>query len=254
MAERLRAEGVSVDRGARTVLTGVDFLAPAGEVSCVLGPNGAGKSTLLRALAGLLPFRGQIRLDGLPLERLSARERARRLTFVPQRSALTATLSVESVVGQGRFAHTGGLRSLASSDRRAVAHALARADVTAFRHRRFDRLSAGEQRRVLLARALATEARIILLDEPTAALDVRHALELHELLRVLASEGFAIVVVLHELDAARRYTDRATLLAGGRVVATGPSHEVVSAEPVRRVYGVELVEDGALGFRLGGGP
>jgi iron complex transport system ATP-binding protein len=250
--EGLRAEGVTVARGRRPVLHGVDFAASPGEVACVLGPNGAGKSTLLRALAGLSPFGGRITLDGAPLDRLDARARARRLAFVPQRTALGAALSVETVVGQGRFAHTGGLGRPGAADRRAVAHALERADVARLRHRRFDRLSAGEQRRVLLARALATEARTVLLDEPTAALDVRHALELHALLRELADDGFCLVVVLHALDAARRHTDRATLLCDGAVVASGPTAEVVSPEPVRRVYGVELEEDAALGFRLGG--
>ncbi|HJL19988.1 MAG TPA: ABC transporter ATP-binding protein [Sandaracinaceae bacterium LLY-WYZ-13_1] len=252
MAEGLVATRVTVERGRREVLRAVGFEAAHGEVSCVLGPNGAGKSTLLRALAGLLSFRGEVTLDGTPLSRLDARERARRLAFVPQRSALTASLSVRTVVSQGRYAHTGGLGRPGAADRRAVVSALSRTDVAELAHRRFDRLSAGEQRRVLLARALATEAPVILLDEPTAALDVRHALELHALLRALADDGYCVVVVLHELDAARRFTDRATLLRDGEVVTAGPSAEVVQPGPVREVYGVELLEDAALGFRLGG--
>jgi iron complex transport system ATP-binding protein len=242
---------VYVARGGREVLTDVRFEAPAGAITCVLGPNGAGKSTLLKALAGLLPHRGAVSLDGESVAGWSARERARRIAYVPQRSELTASLEVDTVVSQGRYAHTGGLGRPGAADRRAIAAAMERTDVGELAGRRFDRLSIGERRRVLLARALATEARTILLDEPTEALDVRHALELHSLLRELADDGFCLVAVLHGLDAARRRTDRATLLKAGRVVAEGPSGEVVAPEHVRAVYGVELLEGDALGFRLG---
>lgn len=248
----IEVRGLRVRRGRRVVLDGVDFEAPRGAISCVLGPNGAGKSTLLKAIVGLLPHDGAITLDGEPLKELPARHRATRLAYVPQRTQLTSALHVETVVGHGRYAHTGGLGRPGEGDRRAIHDAMERCDVVGLARRRFDHLSAGEARRVLLARALATEARVILLDEPTEALDVRPALELHALLRELADEGYALVVVLHGLDAARRRTDRALLLKDGAVVASGPSAEVVSPEHVRAVYGVELLEDAALGFRLGG--
>ncbi len=250
MTDGLRLERVTVTRGARRVLTAVDFTAPAGRVSCVLGPNGAGKSTLLRAVAGLLPHQGRIALDGRRLVELSPRERARSIAYVPQQSLLEAPLTVHEVVSQGRYAHTGGLGRPSAQDRAAVQGAMARADVTTVAERRFDRLSTGERRRVLVARALATEARTLLLDEPTAALDVRHALELHHLLRELARDGYCVLVVLHALDDARRHTDRALLLDGGAVVAEGPSAQVLDADRVRAVYGVELIEHGALGLRL----
>lgn len=250
MADMLRVECLTVHRGSRRVLTAVDFTARAGRVSCVLGPNGAGKSTLLRAIAGLLPYEGSIRLDERELRALDARERARAIAYVPQQSLLEAPLSVETVVAQGRYAHTGGLGAPSARDREAIARAMARADVASLAERRFDRLSTGERRRVLVARALATDARTLLLDEPTAALDVRHALELHALLRVLAADGYRVVLVLHALDDARRHTDAALLLERGAVVAEGPSAEVIAAEHVRDVYGVELVEQGALGVRL----
>jgi len=193
-----------------------------------------------------------VELDGEPLDGLSPRERAKRLAYVPQRTALGSSLHVQTVVAHGRYAHTGGLGRPGAADLRAVADAMEKTDVSGIAGRSFDRLSAGERRRVLLARALATQARVILLDEPTAALDVRHALELHALLEVLASEGYCIVVVLHALDAARRFTDRAALLDAGRVVATGPCEEVIDVERVRDVYGVELLEDAGIGFRLEG--
>lgn len=250
----IEARDLVVERGDRRVLAGVTFTAADGEISCILGPNGAGKSTLLLALAGLVPIAsGRVELDGGALDELAPRERAKRLAYVPQRTALSSSLHVQTVVAHGRYAHTGGLGRPGPSDLRAIADAMEKTDVSAIAGRSFDRLSAGERRRVLLARALATQARVILLDEPTADLDVRHALELHALLGVLAGEGYCVVVVLHALDTARRLTDRATLLDAGRVVATGPSEEVIDAERVRDVYGVELLEDAALGFRLGGG-
>lgn len=247
----IEVSDLSVKRGARTVLQGVSFEAPRGAVSCILGPNGAGKSTLLKAIVGLLPYEGRVTLDGAPLRDLEARARAKRLAYVPQRTQLSSALHVETVVGHGRYAHTGGLGRVGEADRRAIQDAMERCDVVGLARRRFDHLSAGEARRVLLARALATESHAILLDEPTEALDVRHALELHQLLRELAEDDYAIVVVLHGLDAARRRTDRALLLKEGTVVASGPSAEVVTPEHVRAVYGVELLEDAALGFRLG---
>ncbi len=251
MAElALHIDGLSVKRGRRVVLNDVALEADYGTIVSVLGPNGAGKSTLLKAIAGLLPFEGRARIDGRDASRMSARERARAMAYVPQQSALDAPLDVATVVAQGRYAHPSGLGAERARDRAAIGSALARTDLTRLASRRFDRLSIGERRRVLLARALATEARIVLLDEPTAALDVRHALELHALLRELADDGFSVIVVLHALEDARRHTDRALLLAEGAVVAHGPSEEVIDADRVRDVYGVELVERGALGFAL----
>lgn len=249
----IHARELVVKRGDRKALDGVDFRARKGEVTSILGPNGAGKSTLLLALAGLLPLEsGDVELDGVPLPTLAPRERARRLAYVPQRTALRSSLNVDTVVSHGRYAHTGGLGRPGPSDLRAIQDAMEKTDVAQLAGRRFDHLSTGERRRVLLARALATRAPIIILDEPTAALDVRHSLELNALLQDLASDGFCVVVVLHDLDAARRFTVRATLLDGGRVVAAGPIDEVIEPGRVREVYGVELIEGAALGFELRG--
>lgn len=253
MAElALRAADVSVALGARRAVSGVSFSAEFGTITCVLGPNGAGKTTLLRALAGLLPSEGRIELCGQELAALLPRERSQRLAFVPQRSALTARLPVYTVVSHGRFAHRGGLSRLSPSDRSAIEAAMLRADVAQLSAREFPELSHGEQRRVLLARALATQARVLLLDEPTASLDVPHALGLFATLRSLAQDGHCIVVVLHQLDDALRFSDRSLLLHQGRQIAFGSSAEVISAANVERVYDVQLVPGGALGFRLRG--
>jgi iron complex transport system ATP-binding protein len=248
MAEPLlEARQLSVRRGNRVVLEGVDLALPAGRMLGVLGPNGAGKSTLLKAAAGLLPHGGVLRLEGRDAAALGRRDRARLAAYVPQHSELDAALDVRDVVAQGRFAHQGGHQA-------AIARAMRLTDSERLAGRPFSSLSYGERRLVLLARALATEARLLLLDEPTAALDVRHALELMALLRRLAAEGAAVVVVLHQLVEAAGSCDDALLLAEGRPFASGPIAEVVASEPVRRVYGVELVPGAAFGYRLPGEP
>jgi iron complex transport system ATP-binding protein len=154
------------------------------------------------------------------------------------------------VVAQGRFAHTGGLARLSARDAAAVDAALDDTDARHLAARPFTAISAGEQQRVLLARALATGAEVILMDEPTAALDVGHALALLALVRRLAAAGRAIAVVLHSLDEVRRVADRAILLDRGRTMSHGPVSEVLSAEPLGRVFGVSPVPGGALGFAL----
>jgi iron complex transport system ATP-binding protein len=236
------------------VLERVSFRLQYGEVLAVLGPNGAGKSTLLRALAGLIaPSQGEVLVEADRIETLSPEQRARRVTFVPQESQLNAALTVREVVALGRYAwRTFGRRT--ADDVAAVARALADADVEQLAERAFSDLSTGEKKRALLARALCTEARSLLLDEPTAALDIEHALRLFALVRSLASRGRAVMVVLHQLEHALEFADRALLLRGGRQVALGPVREVVTAAHVRSLYGVELVPHGAPGFRLLGEP
>jgi iron complex transport system ATP-binding protein len=248
----LAARDVSAVLGRTRVLHDLTFHAEYGSVLAILGPNGAGKSTLLRALAGLLGYEGTIALEGAELARLSRRELGRRVAFVPQRTQLTSRLPVWTVVSHGRYAHRGGLARLDARDERAIESAMLRADVAQLSAREFPELSHGEQRRVLLARALATEARVLLLDEPTASLDIPHALSLFRTLRGLADGGHCIVIVLHQLDDALRFTDRALLLQRGRGVAFDRSAVVITPDHVRSAYGVELVERGGLGFRLSG--
>jgi iron complex transport system ATP-binding protein len=250
VSEALSATQLSVKRAAREVLREVSLSLSFGEVMAVLGPNGAGKSTLLRALCGLIPASGKVTLAGHDLHTLSSEQRARAISFVPQQSRLDAALPVHDVVAQGRYARRTGFARLSSADRAAIAGALADTDAQSLSERRFDELSVGEQRRVLIARALATEARTLLLDEPTAALDIEHTLRLFALLQRLARRGHAIVVVLHQLEHALAHCPRALLLAGGELLASGPVAEVLSAERVRSVYGVTLLPGAGLGFRL----
>lgn len=245
----LFARALRVLRGPRTVLEGFELTAAVGGVYALTGPNGAGKSSALKALAGLLPCSGELQVNGRALERLSPRERAREIAYVPQQSLLASGVSVREVVLQGRYAHDAVWPSK-HKHAGPVEQAMRQTDVLELADRPWNQLSGGEQRRVLLARALATEAKVILLDEPTSSLDVAHALQLLLLLRALAEQGRCIVVVLHDLDQVQRYTDRAVLLQQGRTVAAGASRDVITDENVRRVYGVELVPHDALGYRL----
>jgi iron complex transport system ATP-binding protein len=255
MAEpALAVRDLTVVRGERRVLDRVSLRAEHGEVLALLGPNGAGKTTLLRAAAGLLPFTGSVRIDGHDACALSARARAMRLSLVPQQTGLRSALSAHEVVAQGRYAHARALFRLGSEDRAAIERALATTDVAQFAARPFTALSHGEQRRVLIARALCTGARILCLDEPTAGLDVEHALRLHALLRQLASQGCAVVVVLHQLEDALRNADRALLLSGGVVVRSDRTRDVIEPATVREIYRVEMRQGSAVGFYLPGDP
>ena len=250
MTDALSVRKLCVVRGTRTVVDDVTFDAQAGRILGVLGPNGAGKSSLIKAIAGILPYQGDIALDGVSIAQTDRAERARRIAYVPQQSELRSPLSVREVVAQGRYAHHVGRIRPSDSDRTAIERALHLAEAASLAERPFTELSQGERQRVLLARALATEARLLLLDEPTAALDVGHALRLYRLLRTLAKAGYAILAVLHPLEDALDWTDDAIVLEGGRIVLSGGTRDVIRAGSLERVYGVHLVPNGALGFRL----
>jgi iron complex transport system ATP-binding protein len=250
MREALALKDVSVVRGSRTVLRPLAMSIEFGSVLAILGPNGAGKTTLLEAMAGFLPFDGEILVDGASLRSLGDRERARKIAYVPQVSRLDSPMRVADVVGQGRFAHSSLIGAPKAEDDVQVARALAETNTTRFAERPFTALSHGERRRVLVARALATGAPIILLDEPSSALDISQSLALFELLRRLAASGCCVVVVLHVLDEAFRCADRSLLLSNGACAAVGPTPEVIEPETIRRIYGVELLPGAGLGYRL----
>jgi iron complex transport system ATP-binding protein len=250
MASMLEARGLTVVRGGQRRLDDVSVSVEAGQLLALLGPNGAGKSTFMKAVAGILQSEGELLLDNQPATGLSRRERARRLAYVPQHSALDAPMPARDVVALGRFAHRDGWGRASKDDDAAITAALAATGSLALADRPFSHLSYGERRLILLARALATGARLLLLDEPTAALDVGHALGLLRRLRQLADAGHAVIVALHHLDEAAAHCSRALLLREGRVVRTGGVDEVVSAQPVREVFGVDLVPGAGFGYRL----
>ncbi|MEM6954952.1 MAG: ABC transporter ATP-binding protein [Myxococcota bacterium] len=248
---RLRVTELSAKRGGATVLQDVNLTAHDGEVLAIAGPNGAGKSTLFECLTMSVPFTGEAQIMGAALGDLNALERARALAYVPQRSALRAALPVEHVVAMGRFAHGNGLFGASSKDTAVVEDVLRTLDLVSLRRRPFPSLSLGQQQRVLIGRALATGAPLLLLDEPTAALDLRQRLLAMERLQAIALSGRAVVVVLHDLDDVHRYADRVVVLDEGRVVTTGAPADALSDDVMARVYGVRRTGDG---FELANDP
>lgn len=236
-------------RGLCPVVERLSVSVAPGAIVALIGPNGAGKSTALKGILGLLPSTGAVEVDGRQVADLTPRARAGLLGYVPQRSALLAAMSARNVVAQGRFAHQGLLARLSPADATAIDEALRAVDALPLAERPFPQLSLGEQQRILLARALASGARTILLDEPTAALDVGHALDLLTLLRAQAAAGRALLVVLHDLDQVARLADQVLLLDHGRTVVRGPPDEVLQAHHLGPSFGVEPVVAGAMGFR-----
>lgn len=232
----VRLEGVRL--GTRDVLGAVSFRALPGSAVGILGPNGSGKTTLLRSIAGLIPYRGSVRVGGTDVVALGPKERARTLAYVPQRSLLDAPVPVCDVVMMGRHCHQDAWGRVTRADRSAVEHAMTVLDVAALGERRFTELSGGEQRRVLLARALATEASVILLDEPTAALDVGHALSLFRSLQALTRAGKVVLVVLHQITDAERFCDPVCVLHRGELAAF--QSPPLDAGLLAEVYGVRV--------------
>ncbi|WP_223267910.1 heme ABC transporter ATP-binding protein [Streptosporangium nondiastaticum] len=229
------ARSLSVRLGGRAVLDGVDLGVAAGEVLALVGPNGAGKSTLLAALAHDLPAAaGEVRIDGEPAAAWSAAELALRRAVLPQSAELSFPFPVEEVVRMGRAPWAG--TPAEGEDDAAVREAMAAAEVTGFASRPFAALSGGERARVALARVLAQRTPLLLLDEPTAALDLRHQELVLRICRERAAAGAAVVVVLHDLGLAGAYADRIAVLHGGRIAAEGPPARVLEAELLTRVY------------------
>jgi len=213
----------------------------------LIGPNGAGKTSVLRALCGLLPFDGDARVDGRDVRTFGRRELARLIAFVPQNPATPSELTVAEYVLLGRTPHLGYLGVDGRRDRRAVAHALERLDLFPFAERGLGSLSGGELQRVVLARALAQEAPILLLDEPTTSLDLGRQQQALELIDSLRSDGLTVLSTMHDLTLAGQYADRLVLLDRGTVVAEGAPKEVLSAANLAAYYGasVRIVSDDA---------
>ncbi|MFE9118005.1 heme ABC transporter ATP-binding protein [Streptomyces sp. NPDC007172] len=231
----LESRELVVDLGGRAVLDGVGLRVRTGEVVALVGPNGAGKSTLLAALAGdVAAASGAVRIDGRALADWPAPALALRRAVLPQQAALSFPFPVEEVVRMGRAPWAGTVRE--DEDDAVVAEAMAAAEVTGFAGRPFDALSGGERARVALARVLAQRAPVLLLDEPTAALDLRHQELVLRICRERARAGDAVVVVLHDLGLAAAYADRVAVLHEGRLAAEGPPREVLTEELIGRVY------------------
>ncbi|MFN8638360.1 MAG: ABC transporter ATP-binding protein [Dehalococcoidia bacterium] len=231
-------EGVRVRLGRHEVLRGVNLELRAGELLGLLGPNGAGKSTLLRAATGLLPLAGgSIRIEGRALEGYSRRQLAQHVAVVQQLPEAPAEMTVTELVVLGRTPHLGMLERESRRDLEIARAAMERAGCDALADRALGTLSGGQRRRAFIARALAQEPAILLLDEPTANLDPNAQAELCLLLRGLVDEGVAVMVVIHDLTLAAAFCDRVALLDGGRVSAVGPPREVLTQDRLRAMYG-----------------
>lgn len=241
MSARLALQGIDLDRGGRRVLDGVDIELRSGEVLGIIGPNGAGKSTALRVMAGLQsPDAGAVLFDGQPLAAHAVVERARSIGYLEQSASVHWPLSVRAVVELGRLPWRGGWFGSDSGAAAAIDAAMQVADVGEFSSRLLSELSGGEAMRVMIARVLAGEPAIILADEPVAALDVNHQLQVMELLSERAHAGAAVVIVLHDLMLAARFCDRLVLMDRGRVVCSGSPAEVLDTDVLENTYGVEM--------------
>ncbi len=234
---------VGVELGGRRVVDDVSVTLARGELLGLIGPNGAGKSSLLKAVAQLLPGDGAVRIDGVELQSLSPRQRARRLAYLGQGDRTGWPLTLRDFVALGRMPHRSGWlpARLSASDERAVDTAIARVHLQALQTRRLDQLSGGERARARLARALAVEAPLLLADEPVASLDPFHQLNVMELLRTQCALGTTVIVVLHDLTLASRFCDRVLLLDRGRAVACGDTRSVLTPKHLQQVYQVQAM-------------
>ena len=225
-----------------------------GRVTAVVGPNGAGKSTALRLASGLLPAtEGKVIVDGRPIDSISRRDLARIVTFVPQNPPTEASFTVRECAAMGRYCHRGRFQSETDEDRRAIRRALLSVDCSHLVDRLLREVSWGELQRVVLARSLATEAHYLLLDEPTANLDIEHSLAILDVLRRMAAQGRSVLLALHDLNSVLRSTDYVYVLHRGRLRAAGPPKEVLSVEIIREVFSVEarmLVGSEGASFRF----
>ncbi len=238
----LAARDLRLSLGTRQVLSGVTFTLSPGELALLAGRNGAGKSTLLRALIGALPpDGGDVQLGGRPIGSWASLLRAREVAFVPQSVDTPFEFTGRELVTMGRHPHRGRGSTLRAEDVAAVEHALAAVDATAFADRRVTTLSGGELRRIAVARALATEAPLLLLDEPTSNLDLEHALQLVALLRALVAGGHGVLVASHDLNLLAKHCDRVVLLHDGRVFADGAPEQALAPSNVAAVFGVQSV-------------
>jgi iron complex transport system ATP-binding protein len=241
----LTVNNISVSYGERQVLRDVSFELCSGKTIVLLGANGAGKTTLVKALNGTLPTtQGRIELDGMELGRLSRREIAKNIAVVAQENETRFPISVLEFVLSGRFVHGGAFGWESEDDIEAAKKALAGCDLVGYEMRLMNNLSGGERQRVVLARALATNAEILLLDEPTANLDLAHQAMMFRLVRERCkTAGASAAVITHDLNLAAEFADEVLMLKNGKVAARGTPQEVLTAENVKNVFLVNVVLD-----------
>ena len=238
----LAIDGLGVKLGGTTVLEGVDATADRSRFVGIVGPNGAGKTTLLRTIAGAVdPAVGRVTVDGARIHDLTSKAASRLVAKVPQDTTVGFEFDVRTVVEMGRNPHRSRFDGWTDTDAAAVEQALDRTDTRQFADRGIATLSGGERQRVLLARALAQDAPLLLLDEPTGSLDINHQVRTLELVRDLVSEGRTALAAIHDLDLAARFCDELLLLSEGGVVAAGPPPAVLTESEIRDAFGASVV-------------
>lgn len=248
---RLAARGITVGYGDRTVIDDLDVTIPTGVITTIIGPNGCGKSTLLRTLSRLLkPSGGTVVLDGEDIGRLRTRDVAKKLGLLPQTPVAPDGLTVADLVARGRHPHQSWLRQWSSDDADVVRRALAMTGVTDLAERPVDSLSGGQRQRVWISMTLAQGTGLLLLDEPTTYLDLAHAIDVLDLVDDLHESGRTVVMVLHDLNLATRYSDHLVVMRAGAVLAQGHPRDVITAELLHEAFGLRArVVDDPVGDR-----
>ncbi|AZM73679.1 ABC transporter ATP-binding protein [Streptomyces sp. KPB2] len=248
---RLAARGVSVGYGARSVIDGLDVAIPPGVITTIIGPNGCGKSTLLRTLSRLLrPTSGTVVLDGEDIAALRTRDVAKKLGLLPQAPVAPEGLTVSDLVARGRHPHQSWLRQWSSDDADVVRRALAMTGVADLADRPVDSLSGGQRQRVWISMTLAQGTDLLLLDEPTTYLDLAHAVDVLDLVDDLHEAGCTVVMVLHDLNLATRYSDNLVVMREGAILAQGHPREVITADLLHEAFGLRaMVIDDPVGDR-----
>ncbi|MFE1585188.1 ABC transporter ATP-binding protein [Streptomyces sp. NPDC058737] len=243
---RLAARGVSVGYGARSVIDGLDVVIPPGVITTIIGPNGCGKSTLLRTLSRLLrPTSGTVVLDGEDIAALKTRDVAKKLGLLPQAPVAPEGLTVSDLVARGRHPHQSWLRQWSSDDADVVRRALAMTGVADLADRPVDSLSGGQRQRVWISMTLAQGTDLLLLDEPTTYLDLAHAVDVLDLVDDLHESGRTVVMVLHDLNLATRYSDNLVVMREGAILAQGHPREVITADLLHEAFGLraKVIDD-----------
>lgn len=243
---RLAAQGIAVGYGGRMVIDGLDVTIPPRVITTIIGPNGCGKSTLLRTLSRLLrPSRGTVVLDGEDIVRLKTRDVAKKLGLLPQAPVAPEGLTVSDLVARGRHPHQSWLRQWSSDDAGVVERALAMTGVSDLAGRPVDSLSGGQRQRVWISMTLAQGTDLLLLDEPTTYLDLAHAIDVLDLVDDLHESGRTVVMVLHDLNLAARYSDNLIVMRAGEILAQGDPRDVITAELLHEAFGLraEVIDD-----------
>ena len=239
-APRLVASSITVVRSHRKTVDDVHLTLNAGELTILVGPNGAGKTTLVRAMTGLVRSKGSVAFDGNDLHGIAPRARARAISYLPQGHEFHWPMSVDNIVALGREPHADPFSQTSAADRIAIERAMEATSVMEFSSRLISTLSGGERARVAIARALATEASVLIADEPTASLDERHQLIVMDLLQRIAHDGTAVLAIIHDLTLAMRFADRVVVMHEGQITANDTPALALTPDRIAEVFGISV--------------